>query len=118
MLSYCNLPGVTCTAPEPWTFFACILIIWAMLLSLVGISVETYRHRIYEMPTGLQVLGGVALLSFHPYALAVQFGLWMSFYGVAPLGGGIVTTLFGLFGIWAFWYFTIGPDFWKMVRHQ
>lgn len=118
MLSYCNLPGVNCPAPEPWTLMACVLIIWAMLLSIAGVAVETYRHSIHAMPTGMQMLVVVSLASFHPYALAVQFPLWMSFYSVAPFGGGIMTTIFGLYGVATFWYFTFGPSFWKVARHR
>lgn len=113
MLSYCHFPGVTCPQPEPWTYFAAFLIIWAMMLSLAGISVEMRREHGQEISLVQGMLIVLSLCSFHPIALAFQFSIWIMFYQTAPLGGSIVTTLFGLYGIWSFWYFSLGDRFWR-----
>lgn len=117
-MQYCSLPGVVCPPPEPWQLFICIFLVWPSLMMLAGIAIETYRHRMHTMPPWLAVLGALVLLSHHPVGLAIQLGAYMQFYAYAPLGASLLVTAYGLSGLWAFWYFVIGPEVWAGIRQR
>lgn len=60
----------------------------------------------------------LVLLSCHPIGLAIQFFVYTQFYAYAPWGASLVVTAYGLFGLYAFWYFFIGPDTWACIRRR
>lgn len=115
-MNYCSLPGVVCPPPEPWQLFMCVLISWAALMSIAGIAVENYRYRIHEMPRWLTILSALMLLSHHPIGLVIQLIAYIQFYVYAPIGASIAVTIYGLFGFYVFWHFTMGPELWKTER--
>jgi hypothetical protein len=78
-------------------------------MSIAGVAIETYRHRMYEMPRWLAILGALVLLSHYPPVLILQLIAYMQFYQYAPWGAGLLTTAYGLYGFYTFWYFTMGP---------
>lgn len=117
-MQYCSLPGVVCPPPEPWQLFMCVLLSWAALMSIAGIAVETYRHRLHEMPKRLAVLSALVLLSHHPIGLVFQLFAYVQFYAYAPWGASLLVTAYGLFGLYAFWYHLVGPNMWTLIRRR
>lgn len=89
----------------------CIPIIWAALMSIAGMAIETYRWRLHEMPKRYQVLSALVLLSHHPIGLWLQFLVYLQFYTYAPWGVSLAVTAYGIFGFYAFWYFLMGPEY-------
>lgn len=115
-MNYCSLPGVTCPPPEPWQLFMCAFISWSTLMTIAGISIETYRWRIHDMPTWLKLLSVLVLLHHHPVGFAILFSFFVMFCGTAPWGASLLVAGYGLYGYTTFWYFLMGPEYWKLRR--
>lgn len=117
-MNYCSLPGVACPPPEPWQLFMCAFIAWSTLMTIAGVSVDTYRWRIHEMPTWIQCLIALTVLQHYPPILALSISLFVMFCGAAPWSASLLVAGYGVYGYATYWYFIMGPKFWQSTSRN